>query len=58
MEAEKRKTETVSGSVAAPDDSPVVDGWVAPEIEAAENGETVDFSKHVTEEDQSEDIDA
>lgn len=42
---ENRKTRSVTGVVNAPDDTPAMDGWVSPDIAAAQAGETVDFSK-------------
>ena len=47
MEENRVETTPVTGNVNRPEDSPALDGYVSPEIVAAEQGNVVDFSKHV-----------
>jgi hypothetical protein len=48
---EENETTVVTGNVATSDTAPAMDGYVAPEVAAAQAGEQVDFSMHVYVED-------
>lgn len=56
MEANQKETTLVSGNVLAENERPAQDGWISPEVLAAQAGETVEMGKELPSNEELDEI--